>query len=119
MNDKEIAKFARRIRASVKRTGAPGLEEELRAFAESAANGVEMRTMIKIADTLGVTSDACIGREHARETVVRVEPFVASQLRRVRDALPFLGANHHEMADYIFKRFIWDELGKVQAKVGG
>ena len=119
MSEKDIARFARRIRASVKRTGAPGLEEELRAFIADAVSHAELTTCLKVADTLGVSMDACLGLPIAKGHAVRVSPFVAWQLERVRDAMPFLGSDHHELADYIFKRFIWDQLGRLPPKDSG
>lgn len=98
--------LANRIRKSVKRTGAPGLEEEL----EDLVGQAQSTLLEKVSITLGVSMDACLGRNVRRE-FVKVSPFVAEHLERIRNDMPFLGDNLDQIADYVFKKFIGDGYG--------
>lgn len=106
MKPETVKQFAKRIRGSVKRCGAPGLEEELTDYADR----VEMARAVKIADTLGLSMDVCLGRPVRRE-FVKVSPFVVEHLERIRSDMPFLGDTLDEISDYVFKKFIGESWG--------
>jgi hypothetical protein len=92
---REAIDFARRIRKTVKAVGAPGLVEELEDFRNRAA----METLIEIADTLGISTDQCLGRGVGIGVgIIRVQPDMAWQLERIRQEMPFLGDDLHELA---------------------